>query len=93
MDPDQTASQRSSLILLHTVCFRDVLNGQAEDTADNIFAAEVIIWDSLAPITYGPSREKYCLRWFVNNKDADQPAHSHRLIRAFVIRLLESIIP
>ena len=29
---------------------------------------------------------------FANNKCADQPAHPHRLISAFVIRLLESII-
>ena len=29
---------------------------------------------------------------FANNKDADQPVHPHRLISAFVIRLLESII-
>ena len=29
---------------------------------------------------------------FANNKDTDQPAHPHRLITAFVIRYLESII-
>ena len=29
---------------------------------------------------------------FVNNKDTDQPAHPCRLIRALVIRCLESII-
>ena len=40
----------------------------------------------------GPRREKTCLRRFANNKDADQPAHPRRLISAFVIRLLESII-
>ena len=28
---------------------------------------------------------------FANNKDTDQPAHPHRLIRAFVIHFLESI--
>ena len=31
-------------------------------------------------------------RGFGNNKGADQPAHSHSLISAFVIRLLKSII-
>ena len=41
---------------------------------------------------YGPRREKTCLRGFGNNKDADQPAHLHSLISAFVIHLLESII-
>ena len=30
---------------------------------------------------------------FVNNIDADQPAHLYRLISAFVFRLLDSIIP
>ena len=30
---------------------------------------------------------------FTNNKDADQPAHLRRLISAFVIRSLKSIIP
>ena len=40
----------------------------------------------------GPRREKTCLRGFVNNTGADQPAHPRSLISAFVIRLLESII-
>ena len=33
-----------------------------------------------------------CLRWFANNQGADQPAHPHSLISAFVIRLLKSIV-
>ena len=37
-------------------------------------------------------REKTCLWWFANNKGADQPAHPHSLIIAFVIRVLVSII-
>ena len=41
---------------------------------------------------YGPRRKKTCLRGFVNNKGADQPAHPRRLISAFVFGLLESII-
>ena len=36
--------------------------------------------------------DKTGLRGFANNKGADQPAHMHRLISAFVIRLVESII-
>ena len=40
----------------------------------------------------GPLREKPYLRGFANNKGADQPAHPRRLISAFVIRCLESII-
>ena len=42
--------------------------------------------------SYGPRREKTCLRWFTNNKGADQPVHPHILISAFVICFLESII-
>ena len=30
---------------------------------------------------------------YANNKDADQPAHPHSLISAFVVRFLDSIIP
>ena len=42
--------------------------------------------------TYGPRREKTCLRGYANNTGADQPAHLRSLISAFVIRFLESII-
>ena len=35
--------------------------------------------------------EKTCLWGFANNKGTDQPAHSRRLISAFVIRFKESI--
>ena len=40
----------------------------------------------------GPQREKNCLQGFANNKGTDQPAHSRRLISAFVFRAMESII-
>ena len=43
-------------------------------------------------ISYGPRREKTCLRGVANNKGPDQPARLRSLISAFVIRLLESII-
>ena len=43
-------------------------------------------------VSFGPRREKTCLRWFANNKGANQPVHPRSLISAFVIRLLESII-
>ena len=42
--------------------------------------------------TYGRRREKTCLWGLANNKGADQPAHPHSLISAFVNRFLESII-
>ena len=38
--------------------------------------------------TYGPRREKTCLRGFANNTGTDQPAHPRSLINAFVIRVL-----
>ena len=41
---------------------------------------------------YGPRREKTCLRGFLNNTGADQPAHPRSLISAFVVRFLESSI-
>ena len=43
-------------------------------------------------LLFGPRREKTCLRVFVNNTGADQPAHPRRLISALVTRFLESII-
>ena len=35
---------------------------------------------------------KMCLMSYANNKGADQPAHPHSLISAFVVRCLDSII-
>ena len=43
-------------------------------------------------ISYGPRREKTCLRRFANNTGADQPAHPRSLISAFVVHFLESSI-
>ena len=40
----------------------------------------------------GPRHKKTCFRGCANNKGADQPAHPHSLIRAFVTHLLQSII-
>ena len=36
--------------------------------------------------------EKMCLMSYANNKGADQPVHPRRLISAFVVRCLDSII-
>ena len=41
--------------------------------------------------SFGPRREKTCLRGVANNTGADQPAHPRSLISAFVIHFLESI--
>ena len=43
-------------------------------------------------MTYGPGHVKTCLMPYVNNKDADQPAHPHSLISTFVVRCLGSMI-
>ena len=43
-------------------------------------------------LSFGPRREKTCLREFANNTGADQPAHPRSLISTFVIRFMESII-
>ena len=43
-------------------------------------------------ITYGPHRDKTCLRGLANKTGADQPGHPRSLISAFVIRFLESIM-
>ena len=47
---------------------------------------------SPAPVSFGPRREKTCLRGVANNTAPDQPAHPRSLISAFVIRFWESII-
>ena len=44
-------------------------------------------------ITSEPGHEKMCLMSYANNKGADQPAHPHSLISAFVVRCLDSLIP
>ena len=43
--------------------------------------------------TFEPCHEKICLRWFANNKGADQPAHPCSLIRAFVFHVLKVSYP
>ena len=40
----------------------------------------------------GLDLDKPVFQVFNNNKDTDQPAHSHSLISTFVIRLLENFI-
>ena len=39
-----------------------------------------------------PGQEKMCLMSYANNKGADQPAHPHSLISAFVVRCLDSVM-
>ena len=44
-------------------------------------------------ISNGPRREITCLQGFVKNLGVDQHTHMRRLVSAFVIHFLESIIP
>ena len=55
----------------------------------SLFLCVVSIWHKHV-LSYGPLPEKTCLRGFGNNTGADQPAHPHSLISAFVIRFLEA---
>ena len=55
-------------------------------------ALRISLCVSLSELPYWSRCEKTCLWWFANNKGADQPAHPHSLISAFVICLFESII-
>ena len=48
---------------------------------------------SKAAFLFVPRREKTGLWGFANNQGAYKPVHPRSLISAFVIRLLESIIP
>ena len=41
---------------------------------------------------FEPGLEKKCLIPYANNKGADQPAHLCSLIRAFIVRCLDSIL-
>ena len=54
---------------------------------NTIFVILVCVW-----LINGPQREKTLSSVFVNNKDADQPAHLRSLISAFIIHLFESSI-
>ena len=43
-------------------------------------------------VTFEPGHEKMCLMSYANNKGVVQPTHPRRLISAFVVRCLDSII-
>ena len=43
-------------------------------------------------ISFEPGHEKTFLMSYANNKGADQPAHPHSLISAFVVRCLDSVM-
>ena len=50
----------------------------------------LVVYTNFATL-FRPLPETASLRWFANNKGADQPAHQRSLISAFIIRFLESI--
>ena len=43
--------------------------------------------------SFDPLHEKTCLKPYANNNGADQPAHLHSLICAFIVHCLDSITP
>ena len=49
-------------------------------------------WNCCASLTFPHLQENLFLP-YANNKGADQPAHPRRLISAFIVRCLDSIIP
>ena len=57
-------------------------------TIYNAYAEMDGVNDQRKRTLFGPRREKICLRGFVYNTGADQPAHPRSLISAFVIRVL-----
>ena len=57
-----------------------------------IIGGMAIILNSYGRKRYEPGHEKMCIMSYVNNKGADQTAHPHSLISAFVVRCLDSII-
>ena len=77
---------------MHCNCF--FLSTRPETKNLNLFYKCIFLSECTA-LSLGsiwPRRDKACLREFANNTDADQPAHLHSLISAFVIRFLERII-
>ena len=49
-------------------------------------------YSNVQELSYEPGHEKMCLMSYANNKGADQPAHPHSLISAFIVHCLVSII-
>ena len=54
--------------------------------------SSMLIDRALTGIIFEPGHEKTCLMSYANNKGADQPAHLHSLISAFVVRCLDSVM-
>ena len=52
----------------------------------------VCSWSTSVSSIYEPGHEKMCLMSYANIKGADQPAHPRSLIRAFIVRCLDSIL-
>ena len=72
-------------------CRRKVLGPDSGEVTDESFEpASGNISGSIVLIE--PRHEKSCLVPYVNNNVADQPAHPRSLIRAVIVRCLDSII-
>ena len=66
--PRSDCSSRSSLIWVHTVCYRDVLNGPADDTADDIksqiTAEELTLFAFLFIFTFQSYPDCFWIWWW-----------------------------
>ena len=67
---------------------------KSETSSFDVFSIQIRLQKKKRTISQkcGPRRKKTCLWWFTSNKGTDQPAHPRKLISAFVVRVLESII-
>ena len=74
---------------LEFLCFTGGCTGSSESTHVKM----PHFWKSHVPAhTIWPLTRENLSSVFANNKGADQPAHPRRLISAFVVRFLKSII-
>ena len=76
-----------------------LLSEEAIQSVSSIYTVFLVAYDCSSNcskmdtnIAYGLRHLKTCLWAFANNKDADPPAHPHRLIGTFVICFFESIM-
>ena len=61
-------------------------------THQPVFLWPLSVDDVQLSTRFEPDHEKMCLMSYAYNKGADQPAHPHSVISAFIVRCLDSII-
>ena len=73
----------------HEICNLDLTFYKHTNDASSCSGQQTM---SFVLVINGPRHKKTCLQRFANNTGADQPVNSGRLISAFVIHLMVSII-